>query len=546
MQRAGPLARWDDGPLPVFASDDRALTVLGYGDAAIQSVIAQPTLVADAPLTGAATCDPRLPAPIWSARWEPNAGGLVAAPIASPPPLTAPWIDTTCRPTDDIWVDVDCKDVRCAVVTNRAGCGVSLDLTECGFDRPRATLTPGGGMCLDFSATPLTCAPLAPPTGAAAASTCDTGDSQCNLTWYTERMAIDMAERRIRLDLDQRPFRAANADAGPAISPSIFAKGYAWDLAPIGRGALITGPGRDPVDGCNSQAKGTLYVLDGDRGTVVDTATAPPCLLRIVASEEDDVIGLYAEGGDWRLGHFDAAGHLHGSVPADPRPMGDATSRRPDVAEWRVVSLVRGRNGWIAIWDRFSTSLVFTYDRALRPVARLEISDRYVTGAVDIDDTTLALLTNESGEVIYANPVDGSTTRRTTLLARNGAVMLAATGLYTATRDGDALIVTSGIPSMLYTIGRTMRAESRAQIYDANTTPHDVLPLPWDPSKMLVVGVTFPRGATLSLYLPEERRFLPATRDLSPSPASRVIADPHGRIWILLSWIGEAVILEKP
>lgn len=541
---ASPLVRWDGAALPLFVREDADALVLGYSEAQVAAVSAgaSPTQVTREALVEAPVCAPALPTPRWSARWSVDA---VTAPVdpASTPRLTASWVDASCPASGELWVDTDCADVRCAVGVERRGCTLALDLESCGLGRPRAVASVAG-LCLDFAGTGWECDTREAPASAAAAQTCRSAERRCNLTWYREPAAPEATLRRVSLGVGP-PWRSVRAEVPGAVSADILARGHAWDLAPLGRGALVSSPAGGPREACDPTAEGVLHVLDGDAARVVRTTTAPPCLVFLTAGPRgDEALGIYAEQGEWLLGRFDAEGRQRGRAPADPRPRGAAAVPRPDVDSWIPQALVRRPSGWVSLWrQRFGAgSIVLRYDESLTSVTYTEVPETWVTHLWVEDDDHATLGTNESGELLDADLRTGDVARRVRLDSRS---LRPAVTSYDAVRVGGELLVTTGQPAALWVVsGDRVLAESL--VYDADASPHWLVQLPWAPGRVLVASVTAERSAAWSIYSAAERRFLPGTRALGAGVPARAVADLHERVWVLLAWAGEVVILSRP
>lgn len=545
---ASALTRWEDGPLPVFASDDRAALILGYSDPQIAAIAggAAPSVLAEEPLRAAAACEPALPSPLWSARWSDEAT-LTAVAASESPLLTASWIDAGCTPVTDLWVDLSCQDVRCAVRATKNGCSIGLDLSECGFDRPRAVAR-RSGLCVDFSETSWTCTPAAAPTHAAWASSCRRDAAACTLTWYQDKVPLAATDRHLLLPVSTGSWRPDRGELPGPIQPHILARGYAWDLAPIGRRALVSVPAAPPREACDPAVDGSLVIVDGDRAAVVGTATAPPCLTRLsIDASGDAVLGLFAVGGQWHLGRFDADGHRVGpATRADPRVTGDAMSPLPTPSGWLAVELLRTSSGWLAVFHEATPeggSVVAGYDEALAPRWRTWLDGVKVTSARLHTASTALLTTFDGGEILTADLGSGSVSSLLRLDARSGR---AAVFVYTSVVRGGELLATTGVPPALFIVDQSNAIASESLIYDLDTNPLTPVLVPWAPEQVLVFGLTIDRNATVSTFLPEERRFLPGTRDLGPGPVSRVVTDRQQRIWGLKAWTGEIVILSQP
>lgn len=539
-----PLARWDGPALPLFVRDEAEALIVGYSDPQVAAVsaAASPSEVTREPLVDAPVCAPALPTPLWSARWSGD-GAVTAADPARAPRLTASWVDASCPPPSELWVDTDCADVRCVVGAEQRGCALALDLESCGLGRPRA-VSSAAGLCIDASGTDWECVTVPTPTWAAAATACRSSERQCNLTWYREEAPPEAALARISLGVGE-PWRSMRAEVPGAIPADVLARGHAWDLAPLGRGALVSAPVGGPREACDPAVDGALHVLDGDAARVVRTTTAPPCLLLLTASRLGDVaLGLYAEGAEWSLGRFDADGRQRARWPADPRPRGAAGVPRPDVGSWIPQALVRRPSGWVAAWrQRFGAgTLLLSYDEALSAVTYTEVRDTWVTHLWVEDDGHATLGTNESGELLDADLRTGVVTRRVRLDSRS---LRPAVTSYDAVRVGGELLVTTGQPAALWVVSGD-RAVAESLVYDAEASPHWLVPLPWAPERVLVAGVTAERSASWSIYVPSERRFMPGTRALGAGVPARAVADLHARVWVLLAWAGEVVVLSRP
>lgn len=539
-----PLARWDGAALPLVVRDDVEALVLGYSDPQVAAVSggASPAQVTREALVEAAVCAPALPIPLWSARWSGEGLTTPVAP-ASTPRLTASWIDASCPATRELWVDTDCADVRCVVGLERRGCTLALDLDSCGLGRPRAVAS-AADLCLDFSGTGWECVAQSAPASAVASTACRSAERRCNLTWYREPGPPEAMLRRVSLGAGA-PWRSVRAEVPGAVSADILARGYAWDLAPLGRGALVSSPSGSPREQCDPAEGGVLHVLDGDTGRVVRTATAPPCLVRLTAGPRGDVaLGVYADQGEWMLGRFDREGRQRGRAPVDPRSRGAVGPPRPDVDSWIPQALVRRPGGWVSLWRaRFGAdSLLLRYDEALSAVTYTEVPDTWVTHLWVEDDDRATLGTNESGELLDADLRTGVVARRVRLDSRS---LRPAVTSYDALRVGGELLVTTGQPAALWVVsGDRVLAESL--VYDAEASPHWIVPLPWAPERVLVASVTAERSAAWSVYVPAERRFLPGTRALGAGVPARAVADLHERVWVLLAWAGEVVVLSRP
>lgn len=545
VAHASALARWESDTLPVFAREGRDALILGYSDLQIAAAAldAAPSVLQSEPLRGAASCEPALPAPRWSARWREDA---LVADATSPPTLTASWVDDRCEPVTQVWVDQDCQDLRCAVGVSRSasGCQLDLDLSACDLDRPRATGL-GTGLCVDFSATAWTCTPASVPEHAAHASTCRRDDRACTLTWYRAPVRAPVIDDHLLLPRSTPAWRPERAGLAGPLQPHVLARGYAWDLAPIGRRALVSVPVAPPRETCDGAVDGELVILDGDRRQVVGTATAPPCLTRL-SPAGDAVLGLFVRGGHWFLGRFDADGRLLTSARADPRPTGDASSPSPGVDEWLAMGLVPTPAGWVAAWQEVPPdggSVVFGFDAALAPTWRAWLPGVRVTSLRPTTGDRVALGTTESGEILHFDARTGARLAPVRIDARNGRPVVF---LYDTSPAGDVRLVTSGTPPALFSVTSRGDVIGEALLYDREAYPQLAIPLPWAPEQAMVFGLTPDRMGTISTYLVEERRFLPGTRDFGPAPAARAVADAQQRIWVLQAWTGEVVLLTRP
>ncbi len=546
---ASALTRWEDGALPLFAREGRSALVLGYSDPQIAAIAAgaAPSALAQEPLRAAAACEPALPSPLWSARWSDEAT-LTAVPAAEAPRLTASWVDAGCTPVTDLWVDLTCQDLRCAVRATKTGCALALDLSDCGFDRPRAVAR-RDGLCVDFSETSWTCTPAPVPAHAAWASSCrKDATAACTLTWYQTKVPLAATDRHLLLPVSTASWRPDRGELPGPIQPHVLSRGYAWDLAAIGRRALVSVPSAPPREGCVPGEASGLVIIDGDRMQVTGTATAPPCLMRLtVDASGDGLVGLFADGDQWLLGAFDAEGRRVGpAVRADPRVTGDAGDPQPRTTEWNAIELLRTPDGWLVVWQQSAPdggSVVAAYDAALALRWRTWVPDVKLTSARLHAAGTAILTTMDGGELLSVQLATGAVSLLLRLDGRSGR---AAAFVYNGLLRSGELLVTTGVPPALFVVDQSGSIASESLIYDADTNPLTPVLVPWAPEQVLVFGLTLDRNATVSTFLPEERRFLPGTKDLGPGPVSEVVVDRFERIWGLKAWTGEVVLFTQP
>ncbi|MBI2375221.1 MAG: hypothetical protein HYV07_14590 [Deltaproteobacteria bacterium] len=516
----------------VPAADARELTVpsdakgaeaiaIGFGDE-VARVPGLTELTGAGHLRVARGCDPRLPNPRWV-----SDGRFVEA-------LTLPGLELRC-PAD--WAETHVAEVRCAIspcaaVIRQAGCKVSVELGDCGA-AVRAELQADW----QARACPVAndgCGPLEPTADPYGASLVCPGFRDCELRIHP-RGGERPGWTRAALSLSEPPRFVPPRGEGGWPGEGAVASSSLHDFVDFSDQVLVVASRVVEPTACAS-GQSVLFAIDGDRFSVTNTSTLPPCLRNMARDPNGEgFVATFRGASGFELGRFDLDGRLRTRVQL-PEPEGLAATRvfLLDATPSRILVLASKD-------DLTNPALysVFLDPRSLAPrlgpivaarpraysmpdANRILIADSWV-------DRVLVLDRNRGDEIgsLKANVQDLDFSA---VLEVGSHTLVGAVSWVAAVLDLDALHVERARhPELMSMPTRFLADPSGDRILVALSTGPGI-----DPTAHL---------AWLDLARFE---FEPGYVHVGEGVVSGILQRPDGSLWTFLGWTGEVVRLLPP
>ncbi len=316
--------------------------------------------------------------------------------------------------------------------------------------------------------------------------------------------------------------------------------GLLADMVVLGDGRIVVAQHADDGDGlmfCDDPGPSTLSWVDPETLQVTHTATAPPCLIRIAADDNDGLYGAY--GGEApKLARFDAQGtlveQLPLQLPTTPVPV-FVTSLvvTPSRVHLVLTSQLPPRTTVVGTLDR-ATGANLGWISIPTVIFRDALVDR---GGLLSADRNEAFLYRLQPEQQIAEPF----TTLFDVLRRSddgGALMLTAAGRLIVSTTGH------------YGAIHVLVGESDGYRLGPVTPFFEVPGVPWATSEWsqapnhVMVGITEvgpnPR-AFLARYDPVRGRFSPGATPLGLGIVAKLLPGRGDTLWALLSWQGQLV-----
>ncbi len=547
----GPFL-WPEGQgLPSYARPDAPLRVVGWAAEAIEPLLPSED-ISDARLEPALGCEPSLPAPAWAFEIQPD--GARGAIDAGTLRLTAPWLRDRCPSIDGLGllVHVSCRPGWCAARgVAGSGCDGTMELSACGLGPLPISSQPTGAICVaPAELAALGCEPLPSEAPVAAAARCTIGARRCEVELYHPAPAPFAQVRRRRL-LPVEPFAPRSLSEDGTISARALLRAYAHDVEVLGDEILVAhGDGQlgGRCDASEQRRPSVLERVDPDELATVGTATAPPCLRRMLA-DGDAVLAVFAEEGDLWIGRFDRGGRRRVARPLDPRDprqRPDDDPDRPLAEAVYVVELLRPTPGTLAVVlstdDDGPRTLVFVVaDDDLRPLRRRRL-DGVTAMAAAATPEGIALASGRG--VIWLDPASLADRAGPSVAPRPPWDDVTLSALHP--HASELLAASVGEAPQVFAFGGGASELDAAEILELPA--QNSLLAPWTEALVLVgaVGQVSPGrfGGLVARYDPRRRRVLPGLVEVGGGPIGRARLDGRGRAWLLLPWSAELVRLE--
>lgn len=434
-------------------------------------------------------------------------------------------------------LDLDCKANPCAIAAREEACTLELAITGCVDATLRGTIGAGGQVIFERSEALGACTVIAPRDDGLLALLCEGDDLTCRADLYPTDKAIDADTATARIfDVE---FRGPEGTAPEPLDRTDVLRGYLSDFDEAGARLAVAGWG-----GAYRRAKcedetATLSFVDPEAMTVVATATAPPCLVRIAFDRQRGQLIGVSGGPAPEIDRFDLDGNLLQrtpiSFPAEVSPaftVALALDRATDLA-------------WVTITSDEEPRFAYAIAVALESFDTVLASPR-----IDAFVRSSALI--EAG--LYASDSEGAAIER---VAADGSLLqpIALFGVLGFSNDagfvaqhldsGKVLVSATGARAAVWVLrpGAQDPVVKTAIYYFSYAAPWAIAPWPKDRGSM-AIGVTDALGehaAQLALFDVEEARFRGQRLRIGRGLVSKLAIDPRGRMWALLPWSAELV-----
>jgi hypothetical protein len=469
------------------------------------------------PLLALATsaCDPRIP--------ERFDGGL--RPATGCPPIysagTKPILDDRCN------------FERCTLTIEQRRCEISLTTSGCSLGRLEGSIDAEGRLDLNGGAGGH-CTGTASTGPIAISLSCMRARDTCPIDVYSGPFAPRIAiQSKAVLDQHMTPGGGFTTPFGAHRAVTGYLSGMQIVGAQL---AVSTFEGLFDRYDCDNSTPTSIKLIDRDSMAIVRTASAPPCLNNIIADPiGPGLIGTFG-GSAPQIGRFDELGRLTASARVA------LSALRP--GEWPEAMLIFGDQSRLLVAytssDGDHTHFVY-FDLATLMMTQSVPALIQVRAMADLGADLFGVSDRIGGRVVLFDKM--------TAESRGGLMLGDRAGL----SPDPGFILFHG-PSSRTIAGTTgpapgIQALSQTTLFGgARTVAIDAVAWamhewPADRSRILV-GITElapALDAYVTFFDPSAVRFEPTPILIGSGAVSQALADPEGRVWLLLPWSASVV-----
>jgi hypothetical protein len=318
------------------------------------------------------------------------------------------------------------------------------------------------------------------------------------------------------------------------IPTAVYEAGYAFGMAVLGDRVVVAGGSGTGVESCREvQDTPQLLFFDLSTLSLIETATAPPCLTKLVADPSGDgFIANYREpaAAEWRLGHFDRHGHRSASVSQGISDDFEALAMRALSNPPRVLSLFGfgGVGTQLGLQIHDPTTLALSQS--------VSVSGESKSWSMGVDGLGRVVLPFR-GNLNFLSLSSARFEERRMLMIVPGLALFEPVAL------GDAVYVGS---ERTVHVSRSAGSIARESFEGATPTIVALLEFPPGSGQLVAGGVSTPgHGYTAVIMRFDTRsgRFAHGIDQVGGGVLSHLEVDHAGRLWALLPWSGELLRL---